>query len=88
MPFDPSRWQDLFTTSWNQYFFDEDDPVTLGPDWLQNLEHNHNQHYAHNLQMRNNPVITHQREPTMTLSTTNPLPPTAIPTTINIKFSI
>ena len=47
--FDPSTWQDLFTTSWYQYFFDEDDPVTLGPDWLQNLEHDHNQHDAHNL---------------------------------------
>ena len=74
--FDLSTWQDLFTTS----FFDEDDLVTLGPDWLQNLEQDHNQHDAHNLQNNcNNPVITHQREPTMTLSTTNPLPPTAIP---------
>ena len=46
--FDPSTWQDLFTTRY-QYLFDKDDPLNLGPDWLQNLEHDHNQHDAHNL---------------------------------------
>ena len=44
--FDLSTWQDLFTTSRYQYLFDENDPVNLGPDWLQNLEYDHNQHDA------------------------------------------
>ena len=38
--FDPSQWQELFTTSRYQYMFNSTDPNVLSEEWIDNsLEH-------------------------------------------------
>ena len=40
--FDPSQWQELFTTSRYQYIFNSTDPNVLSEEWIDNsLEHDH-----------------------------------------------
>ena len=45
--FDPLQWQELFATTHYQYFFDDDDPLCLAPEWTTD-ELAHHDHTLHN----------------------------------------